>query len=309
MSIVAEIIETIRVLAMVVYYLLESWVMFFVPSSMKRKNVSGQLVLITGAGSGLGRLMSVEFAKLGCNLVLWDVNEAGNNETAELVKQYGIKVYPYTVDLSNKDAVYACADKVKSTAGDVQILVNNAGIVTGKHFLDTPDKMNVKTFEVNVFAHFWTCKSFMPNMIENNFGHIVNIASSAGLVGVNKLTDYCASKFACVGFDEALREELIDLGKTGVKTTVVCPIFIKTGMFEGVTMKQDWLCPLLEPEFVVERIMEAVLEEKQYVIVPKTMYILHPLKSLLPLKASAILTKWMGANRCMDDFVGREKND
>lgn len=76
-------------------------------------------------------------------------------------------------------------------------------------------------------------KAFLPDMMERNHGHIVNIASSAGLVGVTGLADYCASKFAAVGFDESLRFELEYLKKDGIHTTVVCPFFINTGMFEG----------------------------------------------------------------------------
>lgn len=71
-------------------------------------------------------------------------------------------------------------------------------------------------------------------MLKKNHGHVVTIASSAGLIGVNGLADYCASKFAAVGFDESLRFELEVMGKDGVHTTVVCPYYINTGMFEGV---------------------------------------------------------------------------
>jgi all-trans-retinol dehydrogenase (NAD+) len=80
-------------------------------------------------------------------------------------------------------------------------------------------------------------KALIPSMIEKNHGHIVSIASLAGLFGVAGLSDYCASKFGAVGFDESLRNELTASGKTGVKTTVVCPYYIKTGMFDGVVPK------------------------------------------------------------------------
>ena len=76
-------------------------------------------------------------------------------------------------------------------------------------------------------------KAFLPSMLEKNHGHIVTIASMAGIFGSAGLADYCASKFAAVGFEESLRNELINLNKTGIKTTIVCPYFIKTGMFEG----------------------------------------------------------------------------
>lgn len=81
---------------------------------------------------------------------------------------------------------------------------------------------------------FQTVKCFVPGMLERNHGHIVNIASAAGISGVNGLADYCASKFAAVGFDESLRMEFLSMEKTGVHTTVICPFYINTGMFEGV---------------------------------------------------------------------------
>ena len=80
---------------------------------------------------------------------------------------------------------------------------------------------------------FQTLKAFLPSMMEKNHGHVVNIASNAGIFGVPGLIDYCASKFGAVGIDESLRNELCAVGKTGVKTTVVCPYYINTGMFEG----------------------------------------------------------------------------
>jgi short-subunit dehydrogenase len=82
-----------------------------------------------------------------------------------------------------------------------------------------------------------TAKAFLPDMMSRNHGHLVTIASAAGLFGVNGLADYCASKFGAVGFDESIREELFNLGKDGVHTTVVCPSFINTGMFDGVKMR------------------------------------------------------------------------
>lgn len=134
----------------------------------------------------------------------------------------------------------------------VTILINNAGIVSGKPLLDTPDHLIQRTFDVNIISHFWVSlrlpqfitkpdislkmtKAFLPDMIAASHGHIVTIASMAGLVGMTKLVDYCASKYAAVGFDEALRLELESNGHYNVNMTSVCPYFIKsTGMFDGV---------------------------------------------------------------------------
>jgi all-trans-retinol dehydrogenase (NAD+) len=96
----------------------------------------------------------------------------------------------------------------------------------------------VRTFNVNVLAHFWTIKTFLPDMINAKRGHIVTIASLAGYSGTNKLVDYCASKSANIGMDEALKVELMVQGLDSmIKTTVVCPYYISTGMFQGVQSK------------------------------------------------------------------------
>jgi all-trans-retinol dehydrogenase (NAD+) len=135
--------------------------------------------------------------------------------------------------------------------------VNNAGIVSGKSLLEVDDARAELTVQVNTIAHFWTAKAFLPGMLKRNHGHVVSIASAAGIVGVAGLADYCASKFGAVGFNESLRLELRKLG-TNVKTTVVCPYYIDTGMFTGVQTKFSWLLPILQPSYVVSLIISSV---------------------------------------------------
>ncbi|KAJ8321293.1 hypothetical protein KUTeg_001151 [Tegillarca granosa] len=90
---------------------------------------------------------------------------------------------------------------------------------------------------VNLLSLFWTVKAFLPDMMKQNHGHIVNIASSAGLAGISKLGDYSSSKFGVIGFTEVLQYEMKFSGYTGVHTTVVCPAMINTGMFQGARMR------------------------------------------------------------------------
>ncbi|KAH0517671.1 Epidermal retinol dehydrogenase 2 [Microtus ochrogaster] len=202
--------------------------------SKPKKNVAGEIVLITGAGSGLGRLLALQFARLGAVLVLWDVNKEANEESLQAARDAGAtRAHAYTCDCSQREEVYRVADQVKKEVGDVSILINNAGIVTGKKFLDCPDDLMEKSLDVNFKAHLWTYKAFLPAMVANNHGHLVCISSSAGLVGVNGLADYCASKFAAFGFAESVFLETSAQKQNGIKTTIVCPFFIKTGMFEG----------------------------------------------------------------------------
>lgn len=287
-------------------YWLVAIVMTFVPT--KRKSVKGEKVLITGSGSGMGRLMALRFAGLGSELVLWDINAEGNEETAKLVRSRGAKVKSYTVDLSNREKVYEAANKVKIEVGDVDILVNNAGIVTGKKFLNSPDTLIQKTMEVNSMALFWTVKAFLPSMLTRNHGHVVTIASAAGLVGTNGLCDYCSSKFGAVGFDESLRNELDAQGKNGVKTLVVCPGYINTGMFTGAKSRFQWLMPNLEPDYAVDMIMDSILTNSYMLLMPRILYVLMALKWLMPIKVQIKLAHFFGITSSMDHFVGRQKS-
>ncbi|XP_012923503.1 epidermal retinol dehydrogenase 2 isoform X2 [Heterocephalus glaber] len=288
------------------FSVLKALIFTFIPKP--RKNVAGETVLITGSGSGLGRLLALQFARLGSVLVLWDVNTEANEETCRMAQEAGaMKVRAYTCDCSQKEEVYKVADQVKKEVGDVSILINNAGIVTGKKFLDCPDELMEKSFNVNFKAHLWTYKAFLPTMIANNHGHLVCISSSAGLVGVNGLADYCASKFAAVGFAESMFVETFAQKQKGIKTTIVCPFFIKTGMFEGCTTSSPTLLPILEPEYVVRKIIDAILQEQLYLYMPKFLYLVMFLKSVLPVKTGLLIADYVGAFNVMDGFTGQKK--
>ncbi|XP_061110967.1 epidermal retinol dehydrogenase 2-like isoform X1 [Conger conger] len=300
--------ETLQLVVLSVYYILESWLRIFV--GPRRKNVTGEVVLITGAGSGIGRLIALEFAGLGVSLVLWDINQEGNRETARLAKEKGASwAQAYLCDCSDKAEVYRVADQVKRDIGDVSILINNAGIVTGRRFMDAPDSLIEKTMGVNAMSHFWTVKAFLPAMMANNHGHLTCIASTAGLIGVNGLADYCASKFAAVGFTESVALELLSSGKDGVKTTIVCPYFINTGMFDGCYTKWPNVLPILEPDYVAQRIVTAILTDQAFLFMPRTVYFLMLLKNILPAKLTVLLGVYVGAFTFMDAFKGRGKKD
>jgi all-trans-retinol dehydrogenase (NAD+) len=301
------VLEAIILNLEIFFHTLAAIVHFFLPS--RKKNVKGQTVLITGAGSGIGRLLAVRFASLGCKTVLWDINAKDNEETASQIRESGGVCHTYKCDVSDRETVYRTADKVLKDVGDVNILVNNAGIVTGKKFLDCPDAMVEKTMAVNTMAHFWTVKAFLPAMLKKNSGHLVTIASAAGLIGASGMVDYCASKFAAVGFDEALRVELAVLKKTGIHTTVVCPGQILTGMFAGITVRFPNLAGALEPEYVAQKTIEAVLTNQHMLVLPRALYLLPIIKSIFPVTVFQKILDfcWMGA--MMETFQGRRKQD
>ena len=112
------------------------------------------------------------FGRLGSTVVCCDINSVGNEQTVQEIKELGGTAVGYVFDCSDRDAVYEAANKIKNDVGDVDILINNAGIVTGKKFMDTPDNLALKTFEVNSIAHFWVRRQIVLLCIVGSFARV-----------------------------------------------------------------------------------------------------------------------------------------
>uniref|UniRef100_A0A8C6X5I1 Estradiol 17-beta-dehydrogenase 11 n=1 Tax=Naja naja TaxID=35670 RepID=A0A8C6X5I1_NAJNA len=246
------------------YCYIEALVKCFIP--VKRKSVAGEIVLVTGAARGIGRLIAFEFAKQRSRLVLWDINKSGIEETAEDCRKLGVEAYPYVVDCSLKEEIYSAAEKVRilyskcvsSFPGFHKVLGNNRSTFH-------PGQANTKIYDINILAHFWTIKAFLPAMMKNNHGHIVSIVSAGGFVSVPFLVPYCSSKFAALGLHKGFTKELSVLGKDGIKTTCLCPYFVSTGLIEN---PQSRIIPVLKPEAVAKRLMDGILCNQKQIIMP-----------------------------------------
>jgi len=274
----------------------------------RRKNLRGELALITGAASGIGRLMSLRLAEKGCELVIWDLNEDGLEAVGKEIRSIGGTVYCYKCNLCDKNEIRETAKKVKEEAGEISLLINNAGIVTGRKFMDCTDEAIVATFDVNSMSHFWTIREFLPEMRKRNHGHIVGIASIAGLVGLVGAVDYCASKFAVVGLMESLRRELLSSGVNGIQFTTVCPSVITTGMFEGVKFRFPKLVGFayLTPEYAAAKIVDAIEKNQVILAMPRGAYFAVALQHILPTNVTDLLLKFLGADDAMKTFIGRK---
>uniref|UniRef100_W5LFD1 Si:dkey-221h15.4 n=1 Tax=Astyanax mexicanus TaxID=7994 RepID=W5LFD1_ASTMX len=293
--------EVFELLFGAVFYFFEAFVRLFVPHT--RKDVEGEVALVTGAANGLGKRIANELGRLGATLVLWDVNwEALDRTAKELRRNLDVRVYAYACDCSRRTEVYRVAEMVKREVGDVSILVNNAGVVTGKYtFTEAPDILVDRTLRLNVAAHFWTYKAFLPAMIERNHGHLVCVSCHGGLFAMNGLA-YCASKFAAIGFAESIALELLVLKKEGIKTTIVYPYLFDTTMFQGC---RTWpfLLPIMNHREAAKMIVDAVLREKMHLMLPGSLYFLMALK-FMPAKLGIIFISFFGGLDLMDHFQG-----
>lgn len=199
------------------------------------KTFEGKVAAITGAGSGIGRALSILLASKGCHLAISDVDEQGLAETLSLVSQFNVKCTHESVDVASKEAVYTWADQVVKDHGGVNMIFNNAGVALG----DTVENMNYDDFEWLMNINFWGVvygtKAFLPYLKQADEGHIINISSVFGLIGVPTQSAYNAAKFAVRGFTESLREEL-EIEGSNVSASSVHPGGIKTNIARNSRM-------------------------------------------------------------------------
>jgi all-trans-retinol dehydrogenase (NAD+) len=279
--------------------------LWFIPRP--KRSFVGKNVLITGGGSGIGRLMAIEFGtKEKARICLWDINPTGLETVARELKDMGVKdVATYQIDVTDKKTVYQTAERVKKEFGKIDVLVNNAGIVAGEYFWDLTDQQIEKVMNVNAIAPMIVAKAFLPDMIQSNSGHLVTISSAASTVGSPKLSDYCASKWAVFGWAESVRLELRKKGYN-IQTTIVCPFYISTGMFSGVK-NAGILMKILTPEYVVAETMEAIRTGQEELYLTRLVKIAFIARILFPAWVRDTILDVMGVNKCMDEFDGLRK--
>ena len=195
----------------------------------------GRVVAITGAGSGIGRALAVEFASRGAHLALCDIDEFGLAETVARCEGRGVKVTSQRVDVSSREAMFSWADHVVAEHGKVNVIANNAGVAVASNL----DTVSYEDFEWLMGINFWGVvhgtKAFLPHLKASGEGHVVNISSVFGLVSVPSQGTYNSAKFAVRGFTDALRMEL-DMAKCGVSATTIHPGGIKTNIARNARM-------------------------------------------------------------------------
>lgn len=221
-------------------------------------SAGGKRVLVTGSGAGLGREIALRLATKQAELVLWDLDAAGNEETARLVREAGAKAETHTVNLADPAAIASAA----SAVGDVWAVVNNAGIVTGEPFLTSSDERNELSFRVNTFASFHTAKKFVPAMIKANDGVFVTVSSVASYVGAPNMVDYASSKAAARAFIETLAQE-VAIEAPGVHFACACPGYMNTELFSGFAQNNSLYAAVNQPlptTLVAQRIVDGMIE-------------------------------------------------
>ncbi|KAI9913335.1 hypothetical protein PsorP6_005263 [Peronosclerospora sorghi] len=286
-----------------------------------------KVIVITGPASGIGRqLARTIFTQVSkVTLALVDINvEALEKLQSELLESVPTsnkkRVFCYECDVADYRAVSACVARVVADVAPnhIGVLVNNAGVVMGQSVEDLTPEQVQQTFAVNTLAHFWTLKAALPSMKKAPEALLVTVSSVMGMISSARLADYCASKAAVNAFHEAVRLELWRDNIKSIRTLLICPAAIETGMFAGIFDANDLLTknlrlclPLLPESQVVDIIYRAMRRGDTLVVscfpgwkgtaIPWFLALLR----LLPVSLYDTVVRLCGGLNGMDTFVGR----
>ena len=249
-----------------------------------------KVVLITGASSGIGKQTAIEFAKLGSNIILVARRKNKLEQVENELKQFNVNTLVCACDVSKKDQVEKMSKIVLEKFNSIDILVNNAGFAIYGSVYDLSVNDIESQMETNYFGMVYCTKNFLPLMLENKSGHIVNVASVAASFGLPGIASYCASKFAMLGFSEGLKHEL---NGTGVGITVVSPIMVKTDFFDHPSFEKmpKYSPTSLSAKTVAKAIVKASSSSRLEIITPSIVRVVVWLKHTFPYFINPILGK------------------
>ena len=272
--------------------------------------LQGKKVIVTGGALGIGLATCRRLIKEGCDVTIWDLSQKDLEAAEKELKQVGGTVFAYLCDVSDKDRVRELAAQTRKDMGRVDILINNAGYVRHGMFWEQPVENAVKQIDVNVNALFYTIHEFLPEMMQRNSGHIVNVSSGVAMTSAPGLAAYTTSKWAVWGLTDVLRLEVIAAGKKGVKFTSVHPGNILTGMFEGFAL--NFLGRLIAPpvkdhDVIAKGIVEKGLKKQRHlVVIPWQIYLGMIFRGLVPDFILGRISLLIGLGNCVKNYKGRK---
>ena len=270
---------------------------------MDVRDLTGKTVLVTGAGSGIGRSSAIAFGSRGADLALCDVNEAGLAETEEALKALGRDVFSRRVDVANAEEMRGLAEEVHRRVRAVDILMNNAGVGLGARFLETSLEDFDWLLRINLRGVIHGCHFFLPPMVSRGSGgHVVNVASMAAYAPSDALSAYTTSKYAVLGLSESLRMEL-QAHRIGV--TAVCPGVINTPITATSPMRgaaaepgqRERVMRMYErrnygPERVADNVLKAIQRNRAVAPISPEAWILYYVKRIAPGAVRAFMRRF-----------------
>lgn len=261
-------------------------------------------VLVTGGASGIGFLLGLKALRKGASkLIIWDINQENLQEAVKKIEKEGFEVYGYKVDINEPKQIQQTAELVQKVHGTMDVIFNNAGVVFGGNFATQDAEHIIKTMNINALGLMLVAHAFLPAMIKQADGYIINITSAAGLTPNPGMAAYAGSKWAAVGWSESLKLEL-QKEKTGVQVLTVMPGYINTGMFDGV--KSPFMMPLLDQDKITTKIITSIEKGKSRLREPFLVKLTPFFKGFMPAPVYDFLAgKLFRVYSSMDTFKGR----
>ncbi|KAK1141463.1 hypothetical protein N8T08_009003 [Aspergillus melleus] len=221
-----------------------------------------EVVVLTGGSNGIGKQVAILLGHRGIKVAVLDINPP-EDELPPTVRYH-------QCDITSPAAIAEAATKIRTTMGDPTVLINNAGLCSGRTILNSTEAQTRLQFDVNTLAHYWLAREFLPAMVQRNHGMVVTVASQAGYTVTPNMVDYSATKAAAVAFHEGLGAELVTRYQAPrVRTVLITQGFTKTAFIKDLTPEDTWLNPLLHPETVAEEIVNQVTTGSSgHVVVP-----------------------------------------
>lgn len=270
----------------------------------------GKKAVVTGGALGIGRAVCKRLLNEGCDVAIWDLSESAMEDASKELVGLGGRLYTYRCDVSDKNRVTELAEQARLDMGRVDILINNAGFVRHGMFWERPVEDSIKQIDVNVNALFYTIHAFLPEMLERDSGHIVNVSSGVAISSAPGLAAYTTSKWAVWGMTDVLRLEVMAAGKTGVKFTSVHPGNIVSGMFEGFELNRlgkRLFPPVKNHDVIARALVEDGLKRNRHLVVrPRQLYLAMILRGIIPNPILARMSMSCGAATCVDKYKGRK---
>jgi NAD(P)-dependent dehydrogenase (short-subunit alcohol dehydrogenase family) len=260
------------------------------------EQLAGRVAAITGGGSGIGRATALALAARGCRIAVVDVRGETAEATAAEVRLLGVDASSHTADVRDRDRMAALAREVAERHGGCNVLINNAGVTSAGSFEDESDDDLAWIIDSNVWGVVHGCRAFLPVLRQEPEGHIVNLSSMVGLVGLPHNASYSLTKGAVRSFSEALRAELVT---TSIGVTVVFPGAIHTNITASARgthaqrlagLGRSRLAPLAlrPPSSVATAIVRAIERDRPRVVVGPDAHLVSALSRVLPGRSGLI---------------------
>ena len=261
--------------------------------SRSSSRLEGRVVAITGAARGIGAATAKALHAAGARVAIGDLDLALAEQTAA---EIGVGVLALPLDVTDHAGFTAFLDDVEARLGPLDVLVNNAGIMPVGRFDDEDPALTDKQIAINLVAVIHGSREAVRRMTLRGSGHIVNIASAAGKMGMVGVATYCATKHGVVGLSESLRRELHG---SGVEVSCVMPGIVRTELSVG--LKDRWYLPSVGPDEVADAIVRAVAEKRYAVNIPRTAPVMAAAFTLMPVRLGDRIARRLGGDTVMLD--------